>query len=69
MLVGFRQLAEMSKTHPWGHAMVISGSDYPVKSVDHMSRLLKHFGPTSHFEIFQQVFADPLFRCFRVSLE
>jgi len=39
----------------WKHVFVVSGSDFPVKSVDHMSRVMNTFGPSSHFEIFNQL--------------
>lgn len=53
MLLGLRQLDELSSL--WGHVIVISGSDFPVKPVDHMAKLLRSFGPSSHFEMFLQL--------------
>ena len=38
----------------WRHVLVLSGSDYPLRTVDEMSASFARLGPFSHFEIFYQ---------------
>lgn len=43
-----------SSARYWRHLLVLSGSDYPLRSVDAMSKRFGALGPFSHFEIFYQ---------------
>eukprot|EP00283_Hemiselmis_rufescens_P005475 CAMPEP_0173430894 /NCGR_PEP_ID=MMETSP1357-20121228/9195_1 /TAXON_ID=77926 /ORGANISM="Hemiselmis rufescens, Strain PCC563" /LENGTH=609 /DNA_ID=CAMNT_0014395305 /DNA_START=135 /DNA_END=1964 /DNA_ORIENTATION=- len=53
MIEGTKLMLEWSED--WKHLFFISGSDFPVKTVEHMSKVMHTFGATSHFEIFHQL--------------